>query len=152
MAWITNIPFSIGKELSSALKVKAIIKAVPESCVSWDTFVTKKMKPHFRVFLTELFRWWRICLQRRRPRFDLWVRKIPWRMNDCPHQNSCLENPMNSESRNPVFLPGEFHKPCGLQSMRFQRVGHDWMTEHTMYDQLNRFGGLKEQKSKTEVT
>ena len=48
MAWITNIPFSIGKELSSALKVKAIIKAVPESCVSWDTFVIKKMKPHSR--------------------------------------------------------------------------------------------------------
>ena len=45
MAWVTNIPFSVGKELSSALKVKTIVKAVPESSVSWDTFVIKKMKP-----------------------------------------------------------------------------------------------------------
>lgn len=45
MAWVTNIAFSVGKELSSALKVKTIIKAVPESSVSWDTFVIKKMKP-----------------------------------------------------------------------------------------------------------
>ena len=56
MAWVTNIAFSVGKELSSALKVKTIIKAVPESSVSWDTFVIKKMKPHSRVFLTEVFR------------------------------------------------------------------------------------------------
>ena len=33
----------------------------------------------------------------------------------------------------PVFLPGEFprtEEPGGLQSMRLQRVGHDWATEH----------------------
>ena len=36
----------------------------------------------------------RICLQCRRPRFDPWVRKIPWRREWLP---------------TPVSLPGEFH-------------------------------------------
>ena len=39
-------------------------------------------------------RWLRICLQGRRPRFDPWIRKIPWRREWLP---------------TPVFLPGEFH-------------------------------------------
>ena len=42
--------------------------------------------------------WWlrqgRICLQYRRPRFDPWVKKIPWRRKWLP---------------TPVFLPGESH-------------------------------------------
>ena len=42
--------------------------------------------------------WWlrqcRICLQCKRPRFDPWVRKIPWRREQLP---------------TPVFLPGESH-------------------------------------------
>ena len=36
----------------------------------------------------------RICLQRRRPGFNPWVRKIPWRSEWLP---------------TPLFLPGEFH-------------------------------------------
>jgi len=40
------------------------------------------------------FRWSRICLQCRRPRFDPWVGKIPWR---------------RQWHLTPVFLPGEFH-------------------------------------------
>ena len=39
-------------------------------------------------------RWYRICLQCRRPGFYPWVRKIPWRRGRLPI---------------PVFLPGEFH-------------------------------------------
>ena len=39
-------------------------------------------------------RWERICLQSRRPRFDPWVGKIPWRREWQP---------------NPGFLLGEFH-------------------------------------------
>ena len=34
-------------------------------------------------------------LQGRKPRFDLWVRKIPWRRDGYPLQYSCLENPMD---------------------------------------------------------
>ena len=37
---------------------------------------------------------WRICLQCRRPGFDPWVRRIPWRREWLP---------------TPVFLPGESH-------------------------------------------
>ena len=39
-------------------------------------------------------RWYRICLQCRRPKFDPWVRKIPWGREWQPTS---------------VFLPGEFH-------------------------------------------
>ena len=35
---------------------------------------------------------WRICLQCRRPEFDPWVGKIPWRR---AWQPTCLENPMD---------------------------------------------------------
>ena len=52
--------------------------------------------------------WYRICLQCRRPRFDPWDGKIPWRREWQP---------------TPVFLPGEFSR---------QRVEHDWVTNtHT---------------------
>ena len=52
-------------------------------------------------------------LQCRRPRFDPWVGKIPWRRAWQP---------------TPVFLLGESlwtEEPGGLQSMGLQRVGHD---------------------------
>ena len=39
-------------------------------------------------------RWERICLQRGRPRFSIWVRKIPWRSEWLP---------------TPIYLPGESH-------------------------------------------
>ena len=39
-------------------------------------------------------RWYRICLQCRRPGFDRWGRKISWRKEWQP---------------TPIFLPGEFH-------------------------------------------
>jgi len=62
--------------------------------------------------------WWlrhfRICLRCRRPRFNPWVGKIPWRKKWPP---------------TPVFLPGEPprpEEPGGLQSMGSQRIRHDW--------------------------
>jgi len=39
-------------------------------------------------------RWERICLQCRRPEFDLWVGKIPGEDNGYPLQCSCLDNSM----------------------------------------------------------
>ena len=41
----------------------------------------------------------KICLERRRPWFDSWVEKIPWRKDRLP---------------TPVFLPGEFHEQRSL--------------------------------------
>ena len=37
----------------------------------------------------------RTCLKCRRPRFDPWLEKIPWRRKWHPLQSSCLENPMD---------------------------------------------------------
>ena len=63
-------------------------------------------------------RWQRICLRCRRPGFDPWVGKIPWRRAWQPI---------------PVFLPGDSpwtEEPGGLQSMRLQRVRHNWATKY----------------------
>ena len=59
--------------------------------------------------------------QCRRLRFHPWVGKMPWRKQ--PIQYSCLGNPM-------------FRRAGGLQSMRLQRAGHDWVTKytHTVYN------------------
>ena len=53
-----------------------------------------------------------VCLQCRRPGFDPWFGKIPWRRKWQP---------------TPVFLPGESHGPRSLvgYSPRGCRVGHD---------------------------
>ena len=59
-------------------------------------------------------------LQCRKPGFDPWVGKIPWRRERLP---------------TPVFLPGESpwtEELGGLQSMGLQKVGHDWATRHTV--------------------
>ena len=53
----------------------------------------------------------RICLQYRRPEFDPWVQKIPWRRQWLPTL---------------VFLPGECQGQRRL-AMALQRVGHDWV-------------------------
>ena len=85
--------------------------------------------------------WWlrqkRICLQCRRPGFDPWVKKLPWR-------RGCQSIP--------VFLLREFHGQnfqiffeiqldCwAIQSMRLQRVGHSSVTNtHRQGDQLKAF-------------
>ena len=61
--------------------------------------------------------WWRICLWCRRPGFEHWVRKIPWKRKWQP---------------TPVILPGVFHGKRNLvdyiQFMGLQRVGHDGVT------------------------
>ena len=61
-------------------------------------------------------RWWRICLQCRRPGFDPWFAKMPWRRERLP---------------TPVFWPGEFHGQRSLAGyivQGTQRVRHDWVT------------------------
>ena len=78
-------------------------------------------------FLTteaEWLPWWLrlgICLQSRRPGFDLWVGKIPWRRAYQPI---------------PVFLPGEF--PWTKEPGGSQRFRHDWMTKRIRQNTLQR--------------
>ena len=45
-------------------------------------------------FMVQWFSWQRICLQYRRPGFNPWVGKIPWR---------------RKRLTTPIFWPGEFH-------------------------------------------
>ena len=65
--------------------------------------------------LSSSSRWWRIYLKCKRPGFDLWVRKIPWR---------------REWLLTPVFLPGEFHEQRSLVGYTPWgcRVGYDWVT------------------------
>ena len=77
--------------------------------------------------------WWlrgqSICLQCRRPRFNPWVGRIPWRRKWQP---------------TPVFLPGKSHGQrslAGYSPWGCQRAGHALLTEpaymqciiHTFY-------------------
>ena len=57
--------------------------------------------------------WWRIRLQRRKPGFDPWVGKIPWRRERLP---------------TPVFWPGESH---GLYSSWGRKESHltEWLSK-----------------------
>ena len=63
-------------------------------------------------------KWWRVCLQCGRPRFNPWVWKIPRRRAWLP---------------TPVFVPGKCHGQRSLAgySPWGRRVGHDWGT-HTL--------------------
>ena len=71
----------------------------------YNTFVLSMTGEHFNQrmidwrqykisWLPLWLRWWRICLQCGRPKFDPWVRKILWK---------------RAWLTTPVFLPGEFH-------------------------------------------
>ena len=54
------------------------------------------------------------CKRHRRPRFNLWVRKIPWSRKMATHSSILAWKTPWTE------------KPGGLWSMGSQRVGHDW--------------------------
>ena len=59
----------------------------------------------------------RICLQCRRPGFDPWVGKIPWR-RECQLSILAWRIPLTEESG-------------GLQSTTSQRIRHSWATNNT---------------------
>ena len=67
-------------------------------------------------------RWYKICLQCRRPRFNPWVRKIPQGSRWLP---------------TPVFLPGEFHGHRNLAGYSSWGHGHNWMTNTFTFSPLN---------------
>ena len=70
-----------------------------------NNYTVHLKKKHYLILLTAWqgpllwLGWWRICLQCRRPGFDPWVGKIPWR---------------REKLSTAVFWPGEFH---GLYSL-----------------------------------
>ena len=59
------------------LSIVQTLISKPESPLMSNEFMGEKGLPW-------LFSWLRICLQRRRPWFDYWVRRIPWRKDRRP--------------------------------------------------------------------
>ena len=94
--------------------------------VNWIIKQSKHLFILFKIFsilLIELGlpRWlrkWRICLQWRRPRFNSWVGKIPWRREWLP---------------TPVFLPGESHGQRSLVGYTVRGVTKSWTTERLTF-------------------
>ena len=69
----------------------------------------------FLIYFTEVWlRWSRICLQCRRPGFNPWVRKIPWR---------------REWLSTPAFLPGESHGQRSLAGCSPWGRRESYMTE-----------------------
>ena len=77
-------------------------------------------------------RWWRICLQGRRPRFDPWVRKIPWRREGLPI---------------PVFLPGDFLNSKGSWSSSTLAT---WWEQQTRWERPSCWERLKAKEGAEE--
>ena len=78
------------------------VESLIYSCCSWTSIclkgVNETLWPKKQHLVSTGFNWrlkfWLHCLQFRRPGFNLWVGKIPWR---------------RAWQHTPVFLPGEFH-------------------------------------------
>ena len=85
---------------------------------NWCPHCTYELDPLLSA-LTGLPWWLRgqsICLQGRRPGFDPWVGKIPWRRRWQPHSSMLAWR-----------IPW-MEEPGRLQSMGSQRAGNDWAT------------------------
>ena len=61
----------------------------------------------------------KICLQRRRPRFDSWVGKIPWK------REWLSEKAVGTHSSTLAWRISWMEEPGRLQSMGSLSVGHD---------------------------
>ena len=99
------------------------------SSLSYDVWIIvepgvqgrKKIGWRYKCYRVERLPWWlrgrRICLQCRRPGFDPWVGKIPWRRSIIEYYSV-------------QYLPGKespcTEEPAGLQTTGLQRVGHNW--------------------------
>ena len=104
--------------------------------VEWVAITLKKISRFLIDYgLPWWLRRWRICLQYRIPRFNPWVRKIPWR-RECTHTSILAWRIPWTEG------------PSTLQSMGWQRVKHDWLTNtFTNYVGRQRMTKLKRHQS-----
>ena len=74
------------------------------------------INPGLYVWLPFWVRLQRILLQRRRPGFNPWVRKIPWKEGMATHSSALAWRILWTEETG------------GLQPMGLQKVGHEWET------------------------
>ena len=117
---LPSAPSPQGSALSLSLLLLTLLATPPTK--DWISllhlFSFSQVPLNYCLGLPWWLRWWRICLQCRRPRFDPWVRKISWRRKWQP---------------TPAFLPGKYPWAEGLarpQAMGSQRVGHNLATNH----------------------
>ena len=81
--------------------------------LGWEDPLEEDMATHSSILASLIAQSVKVIrVQSRRPGFNSWVRKIPWRGNGNSLQYFCLENPMEEE-------------PGGLQSMGLQTVRHN---------------------------
>ena len=73
-----------------------------------------------------------MCLQRRSPRFDPWIWKIPWRREWQPTS---------------VFLPGEFHGQRSLVGKELDMT--EWLTLLLSFPLATRENSLQQQRPST---
>ena len=100
-----------------------LISSWQEGCLGWSRtffFYVNKIKLEYCIEMIVLpwgLRWQRICLQCKRPGFDPWVGKIPWRREWLPP---------------PVFFAGEFHgqrRLAGYSPLVCEELGTtEWLT------------------------
>ena len=77
-------------------------------------------------------RWWRICLQSKRPGFDSWVGKVPWRREFVCSSIGDREAMAPHSSTLAWKIPWT-EEPGGLQSVGSWRVGHDWAASLSLF-------------------
>ena len=91
----------------SELEAHVVLRWIMQPALGKQDAVSREEARNFQQFKYSLtlqhlpwwLRWYTICLPRRRPKFNPWVRKMPWRRNWQP---------------TPVFLPG---KSLGWRSL-----------------------------------
>ena len=79
--------------IAQLVKNLPAMQQTPVQFLGWKDPLEKGLAIHYSILELPLWlSWWRIHLQCRRPEFDWWVGKIPWRRERLP---------------TPVFWPGE---------------------------------------------
>ena len=112
-------PLMCGLQICSSLSITADRSALRANFCALTLFQALGQPLTCTISITVLpwwFRQYKICLQRRRPGFDPWVRKIAWRRKWQP---------------TPVLSPGKSHGQRSLAGyiLRGHRVRHDLATK-----------------------
>ena len=92
----TPLPMRVSVETTgvAAIPFSGIFLTQSQTCIFCSSRVARQILWHC-TRLPWWLRWQSVCLQCGRPRYDPWVRKIPWRRKWQPLQHPCLENPMD---------------------------------------------------------
>ena len=111
----TLIGFWVHFKLILTLTLITSAKVLFPNKVTFEFWMTWIFGRHYSpIVLPCWLRSWRISLKCRKPRFNPWVRKIPWRRQWLP---------------TPLFFPGEFHEERNLSGYTLWGGKESDMTE-----------------------